>query len=101
MEHIICSRHRARLGVQGMCQNYSLVREINRHAGFSTDWWVHQERQLIISGTSLVVLWLRIYPPNAEDTGLILGPGRFHMPQGNCVHAQLLSLRLEPVSHNY
>ena len=101
MEHIICSRHRARLGVQGMCQNYSLVREINRHAGFSTDWWVHQERQLIISGTSLVVLWLRIYPPNAEDTGLILGPGRFHMLQGNCVHAQLLSLRLEPVSHNY
>ena len=65
MEHIICSRHRARLGVQGMCQDYSLVREINGHAGFSTDWWVHQERQLIIiiAGTSLVVLWLRIYLP--------------------------------------
>lgn len=56
-------------------------------AGFSTDWWVHQERQLIIAGTSLVVLWLRVYSPNAEDTGLILGPARFHMPQGNYVHA--------------
>ena len=48
-----------------MCQDDSLVREINRHAGFNTDWWVHQDRQLIIiiAGTSLAVLWLRIYLP--------------------------------------
>ena len=32
-------------------------------------------------GTSLVVLWLRLYTPNAEGRGLILGQGtRFHMP---------------------
>ena len=31
-------------------------------------------------------------PANAENTGLISGPGRFHMPQGNQAHApQLLS----------
>ena len=31
-------------------------------------------------------------PANAGDIGLILGPGRFHMPRGSLVHAaQLLS----------
>ena len=31
-------------------------------------------------------------PANAEGAGLIFGPGRFHMPQGNQAHApQLLS----------
>ena len=32
------------------------------------------------------------YPPaNAGDTGLVPGPGRFHMPQGNEAHAPLVS----------
>ena len=33
--------------------------------------------------TPLVVLWLRICLANARDTGLILSPGKFHMPWGN------------------
>ena len=33
-------------------------------------------------------------PVSAGDTGSIPGPGRFHMPQGNEIHAlQLVSLR--------
>ena len=33
-------------------------------------------------GTSLVVQWLRLNAPNAEDPGSIPDPGtRFHMPQ--------------------
>ena len=32
--------------------------------------------------TSLVVQWLRIHRP-VQETGLIPGPGSFHMPQGS------------------
>ena len=34
-------------------------------------------------GASLVVQWFKNPPANAGDTGSILDPGRFHMPQGN------------------
>ena len=42
------------------------------------------------------------YPPaNAGDTGLVPGPGRFHMPRGNEAHAPLVRpLYREPVLHN-
>ena len=33
---------------------------------------------------------VRNLPTNAEDTGLILGPGRSHMPQSNKAHSQQL-----------
>ena len=36
-----------------------------------------------LSGTSLVVPWLRISIGNAGDTGSIPSPGRFHMPRSN------------------
>ena len=58
-----------------MCQDDSLVREINRHAGFNTDWWVHQERQLIIiiAGTSLVAKMVKRLPTMRETQGQSLG----------------------------
>ena len=34
-------------------------------------------------GTSLVVEWIKNPPANAEDMGLIPGPGRFHMRLSN------------------
>ena len=41
-------------------------------------------------------------PANAGDMGSIPGPGRFHMLWGNeAPEPQLLSLCLEPGSHNY
>ena len=41
-------------------------------------------------------------PANAGDTGSSPGLGRSHMLRSNLAHApQLLSLRLEPMSHNY
>ena len=46
-----------------------------------------------ISGTSLVVQWLRILLPMQGTWVSMPGPGRFHMPLGNKAHApQLQSL---------
>ena len=52
--------------------------------------WLHEslklcgsQQQKFISRTSLVVQWLRTCLPMQGDVGLISGPGRLHMPQGN------------------
>ena len=46
--------------------------------------------------TSLVVQWLRLHAPNAEDQGLIPGQGsRSHMPK---LRAQMLQLKIPHVA---
>ena len=53
----------------------------------------------IISETSLVVQWLKLWAPIAGDPGLILGQGsRFHMLQLKIPHA---AVKIEdPTSYN-
>lgn len=41
-------------------------------------------------------------PANAEDTGPVLGPGRFYVPRSNPAHTPtLLSLHSAPERRNY
>ena len=35
-----------------------------------------------MTGTFLVLQWLRLHAPSAEGPGLIPGSGRYHMPCG-------------------
>ena len=43
---------------------------------------LHGVQNRRVTGTSLVVQWLRLHAPNAGGMGLIPGRGRSHMPHG-------------------
>ena len=67
----------------------SLEEKLDLHTIFNTAYKpLHQ--------TSLVVQWLRLHAPNAEDQGLIPGQGsRSHMPK---LRAQMLQLKIPHVA---
>ena len=67
----------------------SLEEKLDLHPIFNTAYKIWHQ-------TSLVVQWLRLHAPNAEDQGLIPGQGsRSHMPK---LRAQMLQLKIPHVA---
>ena len=46
-------------------------------------WLLKKKKKNTPFRISMVVQWIRILPAHAGDIGLILGPGKFHMPWSN------------------